>query len=89
VAVFVGVDVWVAVAVGVGVATGPAMALSAAPAFTIPGPQIEVVQLLPGGKGLAVSCRIWRLWARSSTGLMESISDNTPATCGAAMLVPW
>lgn len=88
VAVAVGVLVGVDVAVGVAVGGGRPIELSAAPASTIPLPQIDVVQPLPIGKARAVFCRICRLCVKLSVGLIDSINDTTPTTCGVAMLVP-
>jgi hypothetical protein len=68
---------------------GTSMAPRAAAASTMPPPQLDVVQALPPGKARAVSSRIWRLCDALSAGLRDSINDRTPATCGAAMLVPW
>jgi hypothetical protein len=62
---------------------------TAAPAFTIPLPQIEVLQVLPAGKALAVFCMICCTCKGLSEGLNENNNDATPETCGAAILVPW
>ena len=101
VGVRVSVGVWVDLPPGVfvrdGVSEGPAVevgggfstAFSAAAASTIPLPQLDVVQLLPGGKERAVLCRIWRVCVKLSDGFKDAIRDMTPVICGAAMLVPW
>jgi hypothetical protein len=94
VAVLVGVEVAVGVDVRVGVAVGvlvgpPAIEAAAAPAFTIPLPQMDVLQVLPPGKLVTVFCRICNTWAGVRDGLSEYSSETTPVTCGAAMLVPW
>lgn len=83
------VRVGVRVAVGVGVAVVGASQATAAPALTMPRPQIEVLHVLPVGKLVTVFCRIVNTWAGVNDGLSEYNSDTTPATCGAAMLVPW
>lgn len=70
VAVRVGVAVAVVVAVGVLVAP-PAIDASAAPAFTIPLPQIEVLQVLPPGKLVTV---FWRI-CNTSLGERDGSSE--------------
>ena len=54
----------------------------------MPLPQIEVVQLLPLGKGRAMLSRIESTWAGVRFGFAENIKETTPVTCGVAMLVP-
>jgi len=76
VAVAVAVRVWVVVAVRVGVAVGvlvapPAIDATAAPAFTIPLPQIDVLQVLPPGKWVTVFWRICNTWLGERDGLSE------------------
>lgn len=86
--VLVGVGEGPRVAVRVG-SGGLSTAFSAAAASTMPLPHREGVQLLPAGKARAELCKIWRLWVKLSVGSSDTISDRTPAMCGAAMLVPW
>ena len=43
----------------------------------------------PTGNARAVVCKIDSTCAGVSPGAIESMSDATPVTCGAAMLVPW
>src|SRR5581483_2728544 len=62
---------------------------SAATASSIPAPQSAVVHVDPAGNGRAVARSFWRTSAAVSAGFSESISDATPETWGAAMLVPW
>lgn len=78
----------VLVKVAVGVGDGAGNVWSAAAILTIPLPQIDGLQVLPPGKGLAVSCKIWRLWLKFNVGSSDSSKEMTPATWGAAMLVP-
>ena len=54
----------------------------------MPAPQMAVLQVLPDGKERAVLRRIWVTCADVKVGLIESTSEATPATWGAAMLVP-
>jgi len=70
VAVREGVVVAVVVAVGVLVAP-PAIDATAAPAFTIPLPQIDVLQVLPPGKLVTVFWRICNTWLGERDGLRE------------------
>ena len=70
VAVLVDVAVAVLVEVGVGVAP-PKTYETAAPAFTIPLPQIPVLQVLPPGKLVTVFCRICNTWAGVRSGSSE------------------
>jgi hypothetical protein len=64
-------------------------ALTAAAASSIPLPQRDVVQVLPLGNALEVLCRICSTWVGVRNGLSENISETTPVTWGADMLVPW
>jgi hypothetical protein len=62
---------------------------TAAWAFTIPLPQMEVVHVLPAGNGVTVLWRMFKTCVGVSDGFTENMSDTTPVTWGAAMLVPW
>ncbi len=76
----------VVVVVGFGVVTS---ALSTADvALTMPVPQL-VAQVLPSGNAVAVPCSTVATSLGARPGLAARTSDATPATCGAAMLVPW
>jgi hypothetical protein len=89
-----------ATCVVVGAGPPPPAAATAAPAFTMPAPHSEVVQLhLPFcGFGLhaapvvgnvrAVVCSFDSTCEGVSEAFTESMSDTTPLTCGVAMLVP-
>ena len=57
-------------------------------ALAMPGPQIDVLHVLPPGKALTVFCMIWLTCAGVALGMSDTTSDAIPATCGAAMLVP-
>ena len=63
-------------------------AATALAASTIPLPQVEVVQLLPPGKGRAVLCRTLSTWAGVREGLTENIRETTPVTGVVEKLVP-
>lgn len=64
------------------------MAAKVAAAFAMPLPQLAVVQVPLAGKGVAFCCNKVRTCAGVRLGLMLSISETRPATCGVAMLVP-
>ena len=51
--------------------TGAGTAATAAPAFTMPLPQLEVLQVLPLGKLVTVFCKIVSASAGVSDGLRE------------------
>ena len=57
----------------------------------MPAPQTPVRQSfpVPTGNGLAELCNLARTCAGVIPGVADSISDTTPETCGADMLVPW
>lgn len=65
------------------------IAAKVAAAFAIPLPQLAVVQVPFAGKGVAFCCSKVKTCAGVRLGLMLSISETRPETCGAAMLVPW
>ena len=82
--------------VGLGVmdtvgAFGVLAAGTAAPASTIPAPQVDVVQSapVPVGNARAEDCNSDVTCAGVNDGLTANISETTPATFGVAMLVPW
>src|SRR5581483_11146986 len=73
---------------GVGVSQTDA---TAAAASTMPAPQVAVVQSVQPvkvGNGRALACSLARISAGVSAGLSDNMSETTPVTCGAAMLVP-
>jgi hypothetical protein len=55
----------------------------------MPLPHIEVEQVLPAGKVLAVLRSVSSICAAVSPGRKEKINAPTPDTTGAAKLVPW
>src|SRR4029079_3610265 len=69
----------------------PPAASTAAAASTIPAPHSAVVQSLvvPAGNARADVESFDVTWDGVNAGLTESINETMPATCGAAMLVPW
>ena len=84
----------------VGVGPPPPAEATAAAALRMPAPHSDVVQLHaafggiapqagPGvGKTRAVVCSFDSTCAGVSDALADSMSETTPVTCGAAMLVP-
>ena len=97
--VAVAVDVAVEVTEGLSVAEGDTtadgvtvvlvfcIAAVANPAFKIPAPHIVVVQLLTGN-AVTFARIIARISVTVAEGLIPYSNAATPATCGAAMLVP-
>ena len=66
-----------------------AFAASTAPsALTMPAPQFAVEQFDPAGNGFAVCSSSERTAVAVASGATESSSETTPATIGAAKLVP-
>jgi len=57
-------------------------------ALMMPGPHIEVLQPPPEGKAVAEPWISESTWAGVSVGVTEKSSAATPATWGAAILVP-
>src|SRR5690349_8332740 len=71
---------------------GTAVACKAAFASSKPAPHspmpLGVVHHVPAGFGRADDCKIDLICAGVSVGLTDKRSAVTPATCGAALLVP-
>ena len=67
-----------------------ATAATAADALTMPAPQATVVQSdpVPVGKARALPWRKVKTWLEVNVGFIDNMSEMTPVTCGAAMLVP-
>lgn len=64
-------DVFVPVAVNDANSTAVGAFITAAPAFTIPLPHIDVVQVLPAGKLVILFCKISSTWSGVNEGLSE------------------
>ena len=78
----------VTTAVGVAVVIVFCNAAVANPAFKIPVPHNDVEQLLTGNAVIFVR-KIARISATVAAGFIANSRAATPATCGAAILVPW
>lgn len=61
---------------------------TAAAALTMPAPQVEVVHVEFAGNTVTVDCKMLRTWSGASWPLTDNISDTTPLTSAAEMLVP-